>query len=43
MAYNSSKGPQQHGDVKYEGAPLDTQVEFEHDFIALKQTVNRDL
>ena len=36
MAYNSSKGPQQHGDVKYEGDPLDTQVDFENDFIALK-------
>ena len=36
MAYNSSKGPQQHGDVKYEGDPVDTQIDFENDFIALK-------
>ena len=36
MAYNSSKGPQQHGDVKYEGDPIDTQIDFENDFIALK-------
>ena len=36
MAYNSSKGPQQHGDIKFEGDPLETQVDFEDDFIALK-------
>ena len=29
MAYNSSKGPQQHGDVKYEGDPVDTQIDFD--------------
>lgn len=36
MAYNSNKGPQQHGDIKFEGDPLETQVDFEDDFIALK-------
>jgi len=36
MAYNSSKGPQTHGDVKYEGDAEDTQIDFENDFIALK-------
>jgi len=36
MAYNSSKGPQQHGDVKFEDDPEDTQIDFENDFIALK-------
>ena len=36
MAYNSSKGPQQHGDVKFEGDPNETQIDFENDFIALK-------
>ena len=36
MAYNSSKGPQQHGDIKFEGDPLETQIDFENDFIALK-------
>ena len=37
MAYNSSKGPQQHGDIKFEGDPLETQIDFENDFIALKK------
>ena len=36
MAYNSSKGPQTHGDVKYEGDAEDTQIDFENDYIALK-------
>ena len=36
MAYNSSKGPQQHGDVKFEGNPNETQIDFENNFIALK-------
>jgi len=36
MAYNSSKGPQQHGDVKFEDDPEDTQIDFENDFIAFK-------
>jgi len=36
MAYNSSKGPQTHGDVQYEGDPAETQIDFENDFIALK-------
>ncbi|MHC4686505.1 MAG: hypothetical protein ACYTEW_19655, partial [Planctomycetota bacterium] len=36
MAYNSSKGPQTHGDVKFEGDPEDTQIDFEDDFVALK-------
>ena len=36
MAYNSSKGPQQHGDIKYESDPLDTQIDFEDDFVAIK-------
>jgi hypothetical protein len=36
MAYNSSKGPQTHGDVKFEGDAEDTQIDFENDFIALK-------
>ena len=36
MAYNSSKGPQQHGDVQFEDDPEDTQIDFENDFIALK-------
>ena len=31
MAYNSNKGPQQHGDIKFEGDPLETQVDFEDD------------
>ena len=36
MAYNSSKGPQTHGDVKYEGDAEDTQIDFENDFVAIK-------
>jgi hypothetical protein len=36
MAYNSSKGPQQQGDLKFESDPDDTQIDFENDFIALK-------
>jgi len=36
MAYNSSKGPQQHGDIKFESDPLDTQIDFENDFVAIK-------
>ena len=36
MAYNSSKGPQTHGDVKYEGDAEDTQIDFENDYINLK-------
>ena len=36
MAYNSSKGPQTHGDVQYEGDPAETQIDFENDLIALK-------
>ena len=36
MAYNSSKGPQTHGDVKFEGDAEDTQIDFETDLVALK-------
>ena len=36
MAYNSSKGPQTHGDVQYEGDPAETQIDFENDFVAIK-------
>ena len=36
MAYNSSKGPQTHGDVKFEGDAEDTQIDFETDTVALE-------
>ena len=36
MAYNSSKGPQTHGDVQFEGDPAETQIDFENDFVAIK-------
>ena len=35
MAYNSSKGPQTHGDVKFEGDAEDTQIDFEKMFVRL--------
>jgi len=36
MAYNSNKGPQTHGDVKFEGDAEDTQIDFETDLVAIK-------
>ncbi len=36
MAYNSNKGTQHSGDIQYEGAPNDTQIDFENDLVALK-------
>jgi hypothetical protein len=36
MAYNTSKGSRELGDIEYEGDPSDTQIDFEADFIALK-------
>lgn len=36
MGYNSSKGPQQMGDIQFESDPDDVQIDFAADFIALK-------
>jgi hypothetical protein len=36
MAYNSSKGTQNFGDIHYDGDPAETQIDFEDDLIALK-------
>jgi|10_taG_2_1085330.scaffolds.fasta_scaffold124705_2 hypothetical protein len=36
MAYNTSKGSRELGDIEFEGDPADTQIDFETDFIALK-------
>lgn len=36
MAYNSSKGPRNFGDINYEGDPSETQIDFDNDFIALR-------
>ena len=35
MAYNTSKGARELGDIEFEGDPIDTQIDFEADFIAL--------
>ena len=36
MAYNTKKGSQHSGDIQYEGAPNDIQIDFEDDSIGLK-------
>ncbi len=36
MAYNTKKGSQHTGDIKFEGDPLETQIDFENDSITLK-------
>lgn len=36
MGYNTPKGPQQTGDIKFESDPDDTQIDFADDYISLK-------
>jgi hypothetical protein len=36
MGYNSSKGPQQMGDIQFESDPDDVQIDFAADYIAFK-------
>jgi hypothetical protein len=36
MAYNTKKGTQHTGDIQFEGDPVETQIDFEDDYIALK-------
>ena len=43
MAYKYSTGARELGDIKYEGDPAETQIDFENDFIALKTGGNQVL
>jgi hypothetical protein len=43
MSYKYSAGDRELGDIKYEGDPAETQIDFEDDFIALKTGGNQVL
>ena len=43
MGYNSSKGPQQMGDIQFESDPDDVQIDFAADYIALKTNGSKRL